>query len=485
MMTMPLTLAPYRLQAWMLLLALAFLLPAMGQDVGLTASSQFNMVLSPVSSQLDASEMEIVESGIGTVLMTFLEEDTGFVFLDMEAVVQDSELFNATNRAVSSSKLRFFVLVTTAPEDESPRLKLNELIRDAFIDSNVGVRRMTDFLHASGRPPLVNVDSVDVAALVQDPTSTEDDPEADSTSNPSSKRLSTLDILLIVMSGLIFLGILYMIAQHHYDRGYIDNQRILAANRPIRDTSAANEEDSTPRSIHILPKYGIYDSENTGRSSDDLGEAPSTPSTIHSSEFPRIMSPPDFPRSKHARTREKKRLEGTASRDASTSSTLGGASEYSTTESFDSKSWFESSVFSEVKSQCSKKSNKKKADDSELSSNNTSDAASNASEESDDLFLVDVESSTSVLVEKQAKNNGGKAAISDWMKSIRVVSSPCKTSEMTQSSNEGAASSSTGGPSLTMTPPEDCATLEQRSLEHSMASSSPDAPRPRPKFVEV
>eukprot|EP00522_Entomoneis_paludosa_P010400 CAMPEP_0172445924 /NCGR_PEP_ID=MMETSP1065-20121228/5676_1 /TAXON_ID=265537 /ORGANISM="Amphiprora paludosa, Strain CCMP125" /LENGTH=456 /DNA_ID=CAMNT_0013196937 /DNA_START=385 /DNA_END=1755 /DNA_ORIENTATION=+ len=456
---MKIVLSLRRISSIFLVLVVLRSMLVLGQDIELSASSPFNMVIGPVLKELDSSDLQVVEDGMAAVLEALVVTNENY--LDIEAVIQESDFLNSQQN-FPSSRIRFFVLATTTSCEESPRVTLNRLIEESLFESVAGETMFFDFLRASNRITLQNVSSVDIAPLLPSTAPVAEQEE----SSASSKKLSSLDIILIAVCGLIFLGILYMIFQHHKDRGYIENRRVMAANQPIRDSHTGNEEDSTPRSIHILPKA---DTDANGN------DAPSTPSTIHSNEFyvkPHIISPPDF-----QPKQRKQQVRAMTSKALLKAESVDGTSVKSITESFDS-SWFgnPSTEFSGTPTKTGSEFGNY-TNPNEASKEDPEEQTSVASEESDDVFFVNMENASSTPEERISNSS----AMSDWMKTIRVVSSPSKTSEMTQSSHEASSS----GPSLTLTMPDDCASLEQRSLENSMASSHPDAPPPRPTIVEV
>ena len=494
-----------KMTSWFLFLAALLAHLAHGQDFELVASSQFEMILGPVQHQLGEVDIQVLEDAMGAVLLAMVSQDDDF--MDIEVVVQKVHFpvayTNEEGEALADhSQIQFFVLATTAADTGTSRTILNEMLQESVFDTKEGNDFFFDFLGASGRLVYAYASSVEVNPITSPPS--ENDTTPDETSDNSSnrhRRLSTLDLVLISISGLIFIGIVYMIWQHHKDRGYIENQRMLAANQRIRDTytNDEDEEDSTPKSIQIFSKLSKAD--DNGSHED---EAPSTPSTIHSNDAqtttttpnPRILSPPVVVRPSYHQ--QQQQLQAMTPEALLSASSMDGASVHSITESLDGNIWFgttsRTSHHHHDEGEGSFSTGSFGALLQEASSTgavgNTSsydeglDSEENeGSDGDDDVFYVDVENSSSTR--HQAQRSSNKAAISDWMKTIRVVSSPAKTSEMTQSSHETFESS----PSLALTTPEDGTALEHRSLEGSMASSAPGSATKsrtrRPDIVEV
>ena len=598
------------------------------QQLELTASSPFSMVLEPIISdngKVPLSGLQFLEEAIATTL--FEEQPTGNIYLDMEAVIQQVDYFNdddgsdakqsETEAAITSEsalptrmlRIRFFVLATVVADgDESssltPRLELNQLIKTVLVDSVIGRNQFLQVLQSSNSTlGLQSVASVlvspwSLAPTVPSPSNGNPPP----TSSSNSRRLSTLDIVLIAASGLIFAGIMYMIVQHHYDRGYIENQRVLAFNRRVE---GENDDDhathhSHPRSPRADKRGPSDDSgssrtpglshgaTNTTLDATTSEEAPSTPSTLYSTNdlqphhpqgdlrtperrTPRITNvdklktPPSSPISSavsapgilnsHAVSCNALLMTPKALLSASS---LDGASIQSISESFDGQ-WFQTNVIDVDKVEdfedACKASTTVGGDDGHVGkapvtvngdqtpsqsddggkdteedildaeedddddSSSEDSTTSESSESSEDVFGVDVEAASAADKSKASSSHASNAAaISEWMKTIQVVSvvqnsnphnnglyssvsgsgqnhssSDTKTSDMTHSSYGEAMSSS-----VSSSPPRDAvngenkvgatsssspigsrthnsldvAELEHLSLEQSMASSN-------------
>jgi hypothetical protein len=202
-----------------LLFALLFLLDlVVGDDtepgLALVASSRFRMILSPLttdvstdsSSSLDFETLQSLEDAIGTSILLHSQPDGGATrYIDAEVVIQNVQL----DDNLSAANIRFFVLATmlnTKNEDDDNKSSLDSIIMATFQDVS-GKARFINLLHSESSI-LATVSQVVVAALV--PAS--NDPTPDPTPR---HKLSSLDIILIVISGAIFLGIAWMVFQHH------------------------------------------------------------------------------------------------------------------------------------------------------------------------------------------------------------------------------------------------------------------------------
>jgi hypothetical protein len=551
----------------------------------LTASSPYAMVLQPIGDggKVPLSGLQFLEEAIATTL--FEEQPTDNIYVDLEAVIQQVDYFQddsdeqlhdnvssaTTNTTLRLVKIRFFVLATVVADiDESssvtPRLELNQLVKTVLVDSIIGKNRFLELLWSNNHTSLQDVNSVLVSPWSSAAT-TVPAPSNDSDNSPSAssdKRLTTVDIILIVASGLIFSGILYMIVQHHYDRGYIENQRVLAFNRRLDgggdydDDHATNRSHPSPSagkhrdgssSLHTLAPGSSHGATNTTLGEAISDEAPSTPSTMYSATDlqPQDLTTPErkTPRitnvgltrpssssstsgimSSNSTTTSSNALLMMTPKALLTASSVDGASIQSLSESFDGQ-WFDANVMdtdddivihTEMATPIIKGGSignegngsgdhidgEKNNKDDEYNDDDCSSGASDSSETSDstesseDVFHVDVEAA-STADKSKASSHASAAAISEWMKTIRVVdvrhhthcngqyhsSSDTKTSDMTHSSHGEALSSS-----VSSSPPRDNggkmtssiaslaqtsldpSSLEHRSLEQSMASSN-------------
>jgi len=352
-----------------------------------------------------------------------MQEDNEYI--DTEAVIQQVEFLELENEH-PATRIRFFVLATTLARDETPRTELNAKLKQIFTDSVVGKSQFLAILRGSDHPLLQQVADMAVAPIL--PASSNDDKKG------SSRKLSTLDIILIAVSAAIFIGILYMIIQHHRARGYIENQRVIAFSSP------------PPRRQDSERRISKSSTDNKDRKNADNSEeeqyAPSTPSTTNSVDLEFNVAPetPDRVRMAPVSNMTPEAL--------LTASSVDGSSVQTLSETFESK-WFQSS-----------KKYANRIDDQ-------ASTRSSSGESSEDVFHVDVEASSVHPDDKSKTSSTASAvAISEWMKSIQVIPSDTKTSEMTPEHT------STDSSSMEHSSLEVSSLPGPQSLEKSLASST-------------
>jgi hypothetical protein len=433
--------------------AFAFLQATQAQTtdsrLALVASSPFRMILRPTPDTLDFAAIQVVEDSIATTLLLFQE---GNNYIDVEVVIQQVELVQLSDEdtALPSTRLRFFCLVTILAEisgagvvrSTEQRSTLDALIQEAFNDSSGGKSRFQDLLQSSEDPMVQDISDVVVAPIL--PASTSADVKK------SAKKLSILDIILIAVSASIFAGILYMIIQHHRDRGYIENQRIRTFNAPVRH----HTDDHSKGRLMVSDVSSDSKGSITEESRD---QAPSTPSTTNSVDV-------EFNVNSETPDRIRPTVVTATTKDALVPVSLANRSAVKTlSETFESK-WFNHKV------------DTSSLDDIELSSSSAiSNSSGYSSSSSEDVFQVGSHAAASKSVKSNDQDDQSKAsstvsAVSEWMKTICVVPSDTKTSIMTHIS---LTQSSTGAqPEETMSSLGQIYSLEHRSLEQSLASSS-------------
>ena len=429
--------------AWAIVLLLECAQVASGNELQLVASSPFSLLLQPIHERPSQRTSETIEDSIA---MTLLKQHNGSLYMEMQAAVQKIDFFESSNR----SQVQFFTLASRRPENQTLsffRLELNRFIEDVLVESPLGRASLLRELVSSRDEALQGIESFEVVPLNPVTPPRPLIPQQPTGSSPGrSQSLSTLDIVLIVCSGLIFLGILYMIIQHHQDRGYIENQRLRALNYHSSDM----ESQSVQHSV-ILPKHSSL---SIGQGSIRSDIAPSTPSTIHSTNDGQA----------HAFGTPERRIHRFT---AMTPKALLGAS------SVDGSSV--QSIFEGLESDWSQNTESKKKAAS-ASQDLHYDASSDTS---DDPFGVDVEAASSAAATANDDDRSkASSAVQEWMMSIQVVPSPArdplssnitKTSEVTQPSMDADSS----GPSLAQTS-LDVSSIDHRSLEQSLASSEAD-----------
>jgi uncharacterized protein with PQ loop repeat len=423
--------------------------------LALVASSPFRMILRPTPVALDFAAVAVVEDSISSTLLLFQD---GKNYIDVEVVVQQVELVQLesdTDTALSSTRLRFFCLVTVLAEYSSEssgvawstdqRSNLDALIQEAFNDSSGGKRKFQELLQSSQDLTVQDISDVVVAPILPASTST--------TGTKSAKKLSIWEIILIATCLSIFVGILYMIIQHHRDRGYIENQRIRTFNAPVH----YHTDDNSKRRLMVseIPSDSNkgYTNTNGSITEETRDQAPSTPSTTNSvdMEFNVNSETPDRIRITTISAMTQDALVSASSVDGSTVQTL--------SETFESK-WFNPKVDT---------SSLDAIDLSSSSGISNSSSSGISSSSSEDVFLVGVNVTASRSDNSSGQDDQSKAstvsAVSEWLKTICVVPSDTKTSVMTHSSLGHSSAGTHTQPPLTMS-------LEQRSLEQSLASSS-------------
>jgi hypothetical protein len=476
--------------------------------LALTASSPFQMWLHPTPRSLDYKALQVLEAAIVATLAT---EQDNKSFLDLEAVLQQVQLVPPRDSGAASTTLQFFVLATidSAPEEEETdkRLELNELIQSVFVDSVIGLHQLVETLQdgASVSLLLSNVTDVWVAPV---PTVSAASDSTSSSTLLSKKTLTTLDISLIVMSGLIFCGILYMIIQHHKDRGFIENERMRAFSQPVPSYSSPPSVAGSHDTILMSPKMlttGHFGLDNLFIHHNGSHLSPSTPSTSVSNDYGLSNTAPTTP------TRSV--TPGSASLATGRLSSMFPSilppsllvvvnedddeedeepEEMTSTTSQSLAETFDSNVFADGSwsSDLSKKKKEKSVvmiveqrDDHDASAieddlhgndghhyyDKDMESANEEDDDDDtdssvDLFRIDVEAATSAVVPDDKSSVA--SAVSEWMKSIQVISSDTKTSEMTQSTMEHSSMDRSEQSSLGV---ESLDPMDM--LEKSMASS--------------
>lgn len=410
-------------------------------DLQLVASSPFSLLLQPIFERPSQRTSETIEVSIA---MTLLKQHNGSLYMEMQTAVQKVDFFESSNR----SQVQFFALASRLPENQTLsffRMELNRFMEDVLVESPLGRASLLRELVSSRDVSLQGIDSFEVVPLnpVRPPRQTIPQQPA-APSSGRSQVLSTLDVVLIVCSGLIFIGILYMIIQHHQDRGYIENQRLRALNYHPTDMESHRVQPSI-----IIPKDSSL---SMGHGSIRSGVAPSTPSTIHSAGDGQAQTFGTPERRVHRF-------------NAMTPKALLGAS------SVDGSSV--QSIFEGLETDWSQNAeSKKNADVQDLHYDASSDT-------SDDPFGVDVEAASSAAATaNDDERSKASSAVQEWMMSIQVVPSPArdplssnvtKTSEVTQPSVDADSS----GPSLAQTS-LDVSSIDHQSLEQSLASSEAD-----------
>jgi hypothetical protein len=420
-------------------------------EIMLLASSPFRMILGPTATVLNLVALTKLKEGIATALIGMQEQK---MFLDMEVVVQQTDLVEldeqAHQSALPATSIRFFVLATILAQNSvittSDKHQLDSLITKTFSNSLLFILKITEV------PELQGITRVAVVAVAP----------ASPVSGFTKRKLSSLDIVLIVLSVCIFLGIIYMVFQHHRDQGWLENQRIMSANETSHVTDQLSPNQEAPLS-HVkeedyhdevrdhdedLPTTAS--AENTAENGEETRAAPRTP-TRCPPRLTNVPLPPVplLPPSPH-----------------DVASHL--LSDFEINRFHDSHC---RSHGSKKDSQSMMSGNSEDGDDEASDSKDGLIGAVSSNESSEDVFQINIEALGDEATEED-KRKKYSAAISDWFRSIRVVSSA--KSSLEQSSKVSTASMPESSPSSSSSYSSASyqTSYEQLSLGHIMSDSS-------------
>ncbi|GKY91982.1 hypothetical protein MPSEU_000169800 [Mayamaea pseudoterrestris] len=414
-------------------------------QITLIASSPFYMALRPTAKEIDFTAIQAVANAISVSL---LAQQSQNAYLDMEVVTQQVDFISP-----STSRLRFFVLATTIVQasdsvaDEKQALDL--LLTMTFTDSVAKADFVKQVRSAS---QLQNVTQAALAPVVSN---------SSAGTSGSKKTLSVLDIVLISISILIFLGIVYMVVEHHRDRGWLENQRMFTANEASHSPEHTLAYPSTPPSIKTAGRE---------RQLSDMDGLSTTPSSPNSDSGANASGAP-----RQAKLTYSPRLTSVSSLPSTPipllpPSSLDVESLSHSRSSYRSERTIRFDQSTSPNRSCTGIKVDKRGTDCPAGKGATEMGGINSTESSEDVFHIDMQAvkgkDDSVEDDDVASKQSAASAISDWIKGIRVVSS--NKSNLSQSSNISTASmaeSSLGQSSL-----------EQLSLEHSMADSSVGEP---------
>ncbi|KAL3945759.1 MAG: hypothetical protein SGBAC_000148 [Bacillariaceae sp.] len=202
---------------------------ATGSDDVLTlvTSSDFQMELFPTVEQLDAEAASKVELAIkSAILLATSETHTFQLAFDVDIVLKKIEWLERTNESViaSSSLLQFEVHMAffKGDKDLPTTFALNNLISRTFSQPSSRATFLGT-LELSQEPILSVIKTVTI--VVMEDTSNDKETAVEPT------LLSTLDIVLITASAIMFLGVVYVICQYHKDKARLEEQQ----NRTLRE----------------------------------------------------------------------------------------------------------------------------------------------------------------------------------------------------------------------------------------------------------
>lgn len=449
------------------------------QQLALTASTSFRMILSPTALELKSPALRIVEEATTQQVLEYAAS-VGSIeassVASVEIVFQREEFLPD----VLATHISFFALATyrTEAADEvisksERQSNLNTLTTEAFSTAarrSLFLQRIGEGVEAARKDStspatteqLQILDSLVVASVL--PFTASQPSEASS----NGKLLSTLDIVLICISVTILIGILWMLFEHFKDRGYIENQRQQVLNSPrnclysiprayFEEGFNADEESAATKSLSATQsRQETYDSRSIMEPKDIFIEAsPSTPSTIAGSMITFEESPPYSV--------------GSSLELNSTAAIVGGVrpsyavpaprnllppfSGDSDEDSEDDIQSFETNWFRKATS---------------IVDNLTKDARTGGDgddvdetmcdsddDDEDDVFHIDVAKAESVAPSPRSQSH----SVSEWMRNIQVSPSDSRSSP-----------SSTGTPISRSASLLDVASLDQRSFDLSMAN---------------
>ena len=269
-----------------------------GQDPQLIASSAFFMTLRPVSRELNYASLRALEQAAAREID---EKDTDDAFVAMDVAVQDVAYIksNSTADTDPAMKVRFFALgivpfQASNDVDSTSELQivLNKLVGRSFNDGVEGTfLRLLRTDRILGEATSVMVEPM----APVDKDSPNENPDDISSSSPS--KLSLLDIALITVSGLILIGICYMVVEHVKDQGYIENERLRVLNQPQNssdpDEAMIAAEAGTKTTTILQDEPALKVIRKIDSQEDEMDDdTPSTPSTTDSiGEDPRPCTP--------------------------------------------------------------------------------------------------------------------------------------------------------------------------------------------------
>ena len=448
-----------RLSLWVALMWLIGPLSAIGYQIATSgrnlasfvASSPFRMIVQPTDSELDYTALQAVEqASLATLLFAEQQGNMAVVsnVANVEVVIQQVEFLELDQEDLPAiTRTQFFALMTTPPgeEDNSSeaiisdgdrRRQLNKLIEKAF-SSPSGKEKFLEMLKSN--PSTKNISQVTVAPILPTPRT-----PLNSGSGSSRRKLTSLDIALIVVALAIFLGIVCIVLQRQKEYWYIESLRtlVLSENRNNIDTF----NNCVPKKSAECPSIASLSVSSSKKPAEpietNVRRLPSTPSTVHSDEIT-----PSRP------VRITTVLKRPVS-NALLSETIANE-DTSLAENFDGK-WFSSTSLSRQRTNDAVyyhdvDNNDNGGSNQEEGDSWSSSGSSSSTTSSEDVFRVGVEnfSSRTNIDEEESKTSSTASSIADWLKQVRVITDVNILNNATEQD-----------------------ALEGVSLEHSMASSS-------------
>jgi hypothetical protein len=233
--------------------------------LSLAASNPFRMFLSPTLFELDFVALSIVEEAMAKAILVSTDSlvditiNVNQMVLLSTTDLNKDELVEGAATALGSegeatTVMKFFAVGTfllKAPSNSTGTnlagslaqvSALDDVIERTFRQENSAA--FVELLRNSGDPLLDRIQDVAVIKTSSDTPLPGDNPTNSATTGADEPKdggppLTTLDIILISVSVSIFLGIVYMIFQHHKDRGYIESQRHQTLNSYRRNNETS------------------------------------------------------------------------------------------------------------------------------------------------------------------------------------------------------------------------------------------------------
>lgn len=234
------------------------------------SSSPHRMLLRPVRSEMNKKSLRSLEDAIVSTLILHQLKEDNHDFFGNEVAIQEIAHIKASateNETSALTRVQFFVIGSTLLNHTEDQLQkqLGDLLESTF----TSVASVQHFLFLiSSDAILGEVSNVSVWPLISNSSDTLDRNEPNT--HPI-QPFSLLDILLMCFSGLILLGILYMVVQHHTDRRYIENERQTLFNRRQNDHSESPRHERS--SINTI-------SDSAGTTNKDLSSMGNSDSIV-------------------------------------------------------------------------------------------------------------------------------------------------------------------------------------------------------------
>lgn len=503
------------------------------RQLALVASSPFRMIVSPTYFELPPEALQKIEIATANHLLeqssvyTFSKQQPQVTVKTVEVVIQLAE-FQAE---FAATRINLFALamLTVSANDSTNGSSLIETKRQMDLDTLVElafsttgkcelflqrVRESTAASNSSATSAqLLKLNKVVVALLVPAATASTTD------GNKGSKKLSTLDVVLIAVSTGIFFGILWLILLHYRELGYFifdPDRHVLNSNTSGAFPQSQYEEESSDdleeefaaatESFVISESRRVskHRTDTTGEKNVDSNSTTSTPSTtdgafspefsfsvLDGSELQSHVSGmlPSTPSSTQGTiddaaslaVNESPGLNPSADPFPAPCSSIKSDSSDSLNDIRSLSEPFETNIFRTPTPSMEFRREDFAATESQGIALKSS-TGDEVSDSSDDVFQVDVAAAASSATGDSTSRQSASEAIAEWMKTIHVITMAASTSVVTSSTGTGTGHTSlrslgnaSSGKSVLDLTSLDVASLGHVSLEHSMASSQPGA----------